>query len=540
MRPLEILLLTALAIAAVAVIARFRPAPRTALLGCVAVLGLFVAHVVLEGLRWQMYPALVLLAICSALVTWRSARTPTETPKRGRLRRIAGGTVRFAVSPALVALSLFIPAAVTVPVFPPPTGGYGVGVTDFAVRWDDRPEILTAAPEDVREIPVRVWYPAEVEPGSRGGRYMNDLEARAFAETLGSMAPGGGLLYSHARLARTHSHRDAQLADSSSPFPVLAFSHGYTSYSSQNTPLMEELASHGYIVFSLSHTYDSSAVFPDGRVTGFGEHVTRWSEQLLQDPEAQRELLAEMQIFVQSASEAERRASLDKQIEQAIEDERNGLGVGLSWDVWVEDRRRFFDVLEELHSGARESRFAGKLDLDRIGLLGMSFGGATAAEVCHLEPRCRAAINIDGGHMYGTDSSLLDGDVRTPLLMIHSADIVTHPMPSSGNPGDYQAYSDFHYEAAATRGTRDDVQRIRIDGTSHLHLSDMSLMVRFIPGLSSATSGRRIAEVLNRYCLAFFERHLRGVPTSLLDGPSPGFPEVTFQTFGRPLERLDS
>ena len=167
----------------------------------------------------------------------------------------------------------------------------------------------------------------------------------------------------------------------------------------------------------------------------------------------------------------------------------------------------------------------------------MSFGGATAAEVCHLDERCKAAINLDGGHMFGVDSELRDGDISRPLLMLHSSDIVTHPTPSDGNPGDYQAYSDFHYEPIATRGSRDDVVRLRIDGTSHLHISDGSLMVRWIPGIASRTPGPRIAEILNRYCLAFFDEHLLGRPAPLLDGPSAQYPEVTFQTFGREPRR---
>lgn len=61
----------------------------------------------------------------------------------------------------------------------------------------------------------------------------------------------------------------------------------------------------------------------------------------------------------------------------------------------------------------------------------------------------------------------------------------------------------------------------------------MSLLVRWIPGVASRTPGPRIAEILNRYSLAFFDEHLRGIPSPLLDGPVEGFPEVTFQTFGR-------
>ena len=72
----------------------------------------------------------------------------------------------------------------------------------------------------------------------------------------------------------------------------------------------------------------------------------------------------------------------------------------------------------------------------------MSFGGATAVEACHREPRCGAAVNLDGGHWFLLDSDLLDGDVRMPMLMVHASDPGTLPNPSDANPTDYRAYSD--------------------------------------------------------------------------------------------------
>src|SRR6185503_4939299 len=44
------------------------------------------------------------------------------------------------------------------------------------------------------------------------------------------------------------------------------FSHGYTSLSSAYTALMEDLASHGYIVLSIVHPYEVAVATPaDGR-----------------------------------------------------------------------------------------------------------------------------------------------------------------------------------------------------------------------------------------------------------------------------------
>lgn len=40
--------------------------------------------------------------------------------------------------------------------------------------------------------------------------------------------------------------------------------------------------------------------------------------------------------------------------------------------------------------------FRGRLDLDRIGMLGWSFGGATALEMLRTDPRVKAAGDHDG------------------------------------------------------------------------------------------------------------------------------------------------
>jgi hypothetical protein len=41
-------------------------------------------------------------------------------------------------------------------------------------------------------------------------------------------------------------------------------------------------------------------------------------------------------------------------------------------------------------------------------------------------------------------------------------------------------------------------------------------------------SGQRSGEITRDYVAAFFDLHLRGIPQPLLDGPTPGNPEVAF------------
>ena len=268
MRPLELILLLLLVVSAGLVIARHRPSSRLAGILAAGVAGTTLLHLLLGGGRAQMTPLIVLLWGLASIPVWRGWSTPGEPRETGRVRAVFSGVLRFVLVPAACLLFAFLPAAIVVPELPTPTGSFAVGVTDFSVRFDDRPEVLSGDPGDSREILVRAWYPAERRRGDEVEPYFTKAEMQAFVETNSATIPGFGYLFSQAALARTHSVRDAPVAAQVDGFPVLAYSHGYGLFVSQNTPLMEELASHGYIVFGLGHTWDGLDGLsrrPDGR-----------------------------------------------------------------------------------------------------------------------------------------------------------------------------------------------------------------------------------------------------------------------------------
>ncbi|WP_212982567.1 alpha/beta hydrolase [Paenibacillus cineris] len=54
------------------------------------------------------------------------------------------------------------------------------------------------------------------------------------------------------------------------PFPLIILSHGMGPGMVLHASQAEELASHGYVVAAIDHTYSTLAtVFPDGRVTDY-------------------------------------------------------------------------------------------------------------------------------------------------------------------------------------------------------------------------------------------------------------------------------
>jgi predicted dienelactone hydrolase len=205
-------------------------------------LGTMLLGIVSEGVRWQMVPAYVGFGVLIL-----AALKKSET---NFVWRVLGA----------VPLSLLLCASAllshTMPVFslPEPSGRYGVGT--FAYSITDAARRERYAPTRNRELYVEVWYPAE--KSAVGGLPVRTL----FQELYEGAYTRQSLLFGYLRNVPTHSHVLAPVAaPDDGPFPVLLFNHALgLGFTSQNQLLMEHLASHGYVVLSIAHPYQSSKV----------------------------------------------------------------------------------------------------------------------------------------------------------------------------------------------------------------------------------------------------------------------------------------
>jgi dienelactone hydrolase len=153
---------------------------------------------------------------------------------------------------------------------------------------------------------------------------------------------------------------------------------------------------------------------------------------------------------------------------------------------------------------------AGKLDLARIGSFGHSFGGATALEVCRVDARCRAAVNMDGG-LYGGSVTL---PAVRPLLLMNSADS--------------NRYTDTVEEwQHMISNASDAAYWLELPNSSHLSFTFSQLLSPLLaPQGFDPRAGLR---VVDKYLRAFFDLHLRGVDTAPL-GPASGATDVRWRT----------
>jgi platelet-activating factor acetylhydrolase isoform II len=157
----------------------------------------------------------------------------------------------FIVVPVLgltLALAGTSSAANTVAV-PSPTGVYKVGTT--VVRLVGGVQRLRIGSGRRRELLVRVWYPTYIRQGCRPAPYA-DRNVWAYISQI------AGLELPH---VRTNSCQNAPVMNRA--LPVVVLTPGYTGMFTDYTFLSEDLASRGYLVLAIAHTYESTAVdFP--------------------------------------------------------------------------------------------------------------------------------------------------------------------------------------------------------------------------------------------------------------------------------------
>ncbi|MEU7041476.1 esterase [Streptomyces varsoviensis] len=378
---------------------------------------------------------------------------------------------------------------------PAPTGPYGVGTSSLRMADHGRADPWKAG--ERRQLMVSFWYPAAAGHGRpRHGTvpYMEPKAAAHFGSAEGAASFNHGLPVGTTDWAATGTHavEGAPVARGGKR-PVVLYSAGLGDPRTWNTGLVEELASRGYVVVTIDHTYEASEVeFPGGKL------AASVFPGLLQRPD------------------------LDV-----------GALLRTSMKTRVADTRFVLDRLGTLrHERSLPRGLAGSLDPRRVGMAGQSAGGFTAAQAMHDDRRIKAGINMDGqmdfpdakGQGSELSSVARDGLDRPFLLMGTDAE----------GSGDYHRQPSWNAFWKNSRGWH---ANLTMTGGQHGSYTDAAAL---LPQL--ARQGAVPADVLTKnigtvrpersvaavraYTVSFFDRWLRGRDDHLLDGASKRFPEM--------------
>ena len=240
-----------------------------------------------------------------------------------------------------------------VPPLPVPTGPHHVGRVTLYLTDSSRIEPLSTESRH-RELAVDVWYPAEA--GDRRAAYLPaGLFDDAAAERRLRPYFRGAFDALKASAVQTHTTEHAVFAKSVRRAPVIVFSHGGGEIKEAYTAQFEDLASYGYVVAAIAHTYDTAVtMLAGGRTVYYSPR--RWPPMT--------------QSFFDGVPPTE----------QANPDQ-------LRW--WSDDILFTIDQLTRINGTPAAQPFSGRLDLSKVGAFGHSFGGEAAATACQRDRRLR-------------------------------------------------------------------------------------------------------------------------------------------------------
>jgi dienelactone hydrolase len=362
---------------------------------------------------------------------------------------------------------------------PEHTGNFAVGRTTYTWINNAETDELAPSPSERRYVLVWIWYPAASATSAVQADYLP--VAWRLADEQHSSILMTRFLTRDLSVVHTHSTSDPDVSSQQSSYPVVIMRAGGGAYTIDFTTLAEDLASHGYVVVGFDAPYRTRlVVLPDNRV-------------IERPPAANPENL--------NAEDANRL-------------------INRLLPTWTTDTKFVVTQLEHLNS-ASSGKFAGRLDMQRLGMFGHSFGGATALQFCHDDARCKAGIDIDGAP-YG--SVVHDGLKQRFMFILsdHSREV--------SDPESSQIGANIHsiYDRLP-----DGRFFITIRGAHHFSFSDQVLLkshvlmkaLTTVAGLGKL-DGQRGLEITNAYVHTFFDVYLKGAPPARLNALSAQYPEV--------------
>jgi len=334
---------------------------------------------------------------------------------------------------------------------PAPTGPYSVATRSATWIDSSRDETFTDE-EDFRKIVVQVWFPVSKRDDLSPLPYIDDPELRLPAIAKQLRLPQS--LISHFGEVKTHSFEILDDPNVDEKFPLILFSHGLSGMRFQNTSLIEELASNGYVVFAADHSYGANiTIFDDGKPAEY---------------------------------RAGKKRALNERFINTID---------LSQlEILVGDLRFMLDMITENLGNPLLAKLP--MDIHRIGVMGHSLGGAVAINTMAIDTRVEAAMILDGWYAPVPDSVIASGLNQS---IFHLG------QKQWSDPGNYARMNEMlsHSNGPA--------YKMLIPGTLHTDFTDMPLFTPFslLIGYTRVQNPLWLNELLRLNTTRFFDVYLK-------------------------------
>ena len=253
--------------------------------------------------------------------------------------------------------------------------------------------------------------------------------------------------------------------------PLIVFSHGGISTKTSNLSLYKELASHGYVVVSIDHTYQAISTRMEGK-------------KIYIDPEYMKELNTEnSNLDINNSYEC-----FQKWMKLRTED------IDFVIDTCIQESERASDSFYSL------------IDPEKIGVAGHSLGGAAALGIARRRNDIKAVIALESPYMCditGVNGNEFTWDTKPyPCAVMNIYSDSGYPLIETDNK--YLQNRNYLYNMGK-------VEYYHIEGSNHYTLTDLvrkSPILCVILGGGYKKSGYAVLEFINQKSLAFFDKYL--------------------------------
>lgn len=282
-------------------------------------------------------------------------------------------------------------------------------------------------------------------------------------------------------------------------FPLVAFSHGAFGYYQSNYSTYAELASNGYVVAALDHPHH--AFFTTDTK---GKTVTVDMKFLTDAVDISNSNMSEDEAF-----------SLSKEWMKLRTDDVNFVLDTIKSAKESDKNSKIFYTENE----ADVRGVIAKIDIDKIGLMGHSMGGATAVALGREREDIDAVIDLDGS-MLGEIKSIQNGECeyeseayRVPLLDFRKESDCNEMEQLRLNGTYNEGYSyGFAYANNHTVGNAENAKTVVFQNAGHMNFTDLPMFSPFLSSMlgTGEADSEEFMYTVNSVVLNWFDYYLKG------------------------------
>jgi hypothetical protein len=332
---------------------------------------------------------------------------------------------------------------------------------------------------------VKIWYPISQQNNLQFSNYLNDYPDDVVTDIFEEIGVNQSLV-AQIKQNYTYSSANPVFSSDKKKHPVIIFNPGYYfGMPDFYTSILENLASRGFIVCCINHPFDQPYV-----ESGNGE-----GSRLVK----KKARLGYLQLFITNSFQI-RKLETREQMEKTTKYYLRQLS---RFDKitrrWADDTSFFIDYLNKTANNQAENSILGRMDLNNIGTIGHSIGGAVAGQLSITNKNIKAGINIDC-FQFG---DMIDKPLEIPFMLLQS---------------EYNAKWNLGNEIIFSN-SKSDFYKFTLKNATHFAFSDVAsydLEKEKKESMIGKINGPESIQLVNEYILQFFNHYLLNMDSPVL------------------------